>query len=62
MTEALQRRGVAELAASLAAEVAVIAFKTAFSRWVRDPGAPGLSQLIEEALAELRLLAAQPAG
>jgi AcrR family transcriptional regulator len=62
MTEALQRRGVAELAASLAAEVAVIAFKTAFSRWVRDPGAPRLSQLIEEALAELRLLAAQPAG
>jgi AcrR family transcriptional regulator len=62
MTEALQRRGVTELAASLAAEVAVIAFKTAFSRWVRDPGAPCLSQLIEEALAELRLLTAQPAG
>ena len=62
MTEALQRRGETELAASLAAEVAVIAFKTAFSRWVRDPGAPRLSQLIEEALAELRLLAAQPAG
>jgi len=62
MTEALQRRGVTELAASLAAEVAAIAFKTAFSRWVRDPGAPRLSQLIEEALAELRLLAAQPAG
>jgi AcrR family transcriptional regulator len=62
MTEALRRRGATELAASLAAEVAVIAFKTAFSRWVRDPGAPRLSQLIEEALAELRLLAAQPAG
>ena len=62
LTAALQQRGVAEPAASLAAEVATIAFKTAFSRWVRDPGAPGLSELTGEALAELRLLAGQPAG
>jgi AcrR family transcriptional regulator len=62
MTEALHQRGVAEPAASLAAEIAVIAFKTAFSRWIHDPGAPSLSGLIEEALAELRLLAASPGG
>jgi AcrR family transcriptional regulator len=61
MTTALQRRGVTEPAASLAAEVATIAFKTAFSRWVRDPAAPDLPPLIEAALAELRLLAGQPA-
>jgi AcrR family transcriptional regulator len=62
MTAALQRRGVTEPAASLAAEVATIAFKAAFSRWVRDPDAPGLAQLTAEALAELRLLAAPAAG
>ena len=62
MTGALHQRGVAEPAASLAAEVAVIAFKTAFGRWISDPGAPSLSRLIEEALAELRQLATQPAG
>ena len=57
MTRALQQRGVTEPAASLAAEVAVIAFKTAFGRWVHDPGLPGLPELIDEALAQLRLLA-----
>ena len=54
----LPRRGVAEPGASLAAEIGVIAFKTAFGQWVRDPAAPSLSQLIDEALAQLRLLAA----
>jgi AcrR family transcriptional regulator len=61
LTQALHRRGVTEPAASLAAEVAVVAFKTAFGRWIRDPDPPGLVQLIDEALAQLRLLAV-PAG
>ena len=58
MTGALRQRGVTEPAASLAAEVAVIAFKTAFGRWIHDPGPPGLAELIDEALGQLRLLAA----
>jgi AcrR family transcriptional regulator len=37
MAEALQRRGVAEPAASFTAEVGIAVFKTAFERWVRDP-------------------------
>ena len=58
MAQALRRRGVTEPAASLAAETAVIAFTAAYTRWIHDPAAPGLSQLIGEALAQLRLLSA----
>ena len=58
MAEALRQRGVPEPAASLAAEAGVIAFKTAYTSWVRDPGDPDLSQLIREALGQFQLMTA----
>src|SRR6478672_2975239 len=42
MAAALRDRGVPEPAASLAAESGVIAFKTAYARWVTEPGEPDL--------------------
>jgi AcrR family transcriptional regulator len=55
---ALRQRGVPEPAASLAAESGVIAFKTAYTRWASDPGAPDLSRLIREAFGQLHAMAA----
>jgi AcrR family transcriptional regulator len=58
MAGALRGRGVPEPAASLAAEAGVIAFKTAYARWVTEPGEPDLSQLIRESLDQLKLMTA----
>jgi AcrR family transcriptional regulator len=54
MADALRGRGVPEPAASLAAEVGVIAFKTAFARWVDDPHEHDLARLIRQALGQLK--------
>jgi AcrR family transcriptional regulator len=54
MADALRGRGVPEPAASLAAEVGVIAFKTAFARWVDDPHEHDLARLIRQALDQLK--------
>jgi hypothetical protein len=56
MADALRKRGVTEPAASLAAEVGVIAFKTAYARWISDPDEQDLSQLIREALGQLEVM------
>lgn len=58
MADALRRRGVPDPAASLAAEVGVIAFKTAFARWVSAPDEHDLAQLIRESLDQLRIITA----
>ncbi|BCL79959.1 TetR family transcriptional regulator [Ktedonobacteria bacterium brp13] len=58
MVEALRRRGVTDPAASLAAEVGVIAFKTAFDRWVSEPNAQDLSRLIRASLDQLKSIVA----
>ncbi len=58
MAEALRRRGVTDPAASLAAEVGVIAFKTAFDRWVSEPNAQDLSRLIRASLDQLKSIVA----
>ena len=58
MAEALRRRGVTDTAASLAAEVGLIAFKTAFDRWVSEPNAQDLSQLIRASLDQLKSIVA----
>jgi AcrR family transcriptional regulator len=57
MADALRRRGVTDPAASLAAEVGILAFKTAFARWVSQPDEHDLSQLIQESLDQLKVLA-----
>ena len=56
MADALRERGVADPAASLAAEAGVIAFKTAFARWVTEPSEQDLARLIQESLDQLRAL------
>jgi AcrR family transcriptional regulator len=58
MAEALRRRGVPDPAASLAANVGVLAFATAFARWVRAPDDPDLSRLIRESLDQLKSITA----
>jgi MftR C-terminal domain len=50
MTEALHRRGVPEPTASLVAEVGMIAFHTAYARWITAPEEHDLAQLIRGAL------------
>ena len=54
MAEALRRRGVTDPAASLAAEVGVIVFKTAFDCWVSEPNTQDLSRLIRASLDHLK--------
>ena len=56
MAEALRQRGVAEPAASLAADAGVMAVKTAYARWVSQPEEQDLSRLIRESLDQLKVL------
>ena len=61
LADALRRRGVADPAASLAAEAGIAVFKIAFQRWVDETGDSGeqtLAQLIRQSLAELKTVAA----
>jgi AcrR family transcriptional regulator len=54
MADALRERGVADPVAGLTGEVAVAVFKIAFARWVADDNDRDLTELMREALAELR--------
>ncbi|HEX4128356.1 MAG TPA: TetR family transcriptional regulator [Acidimicrobiales bacterium] len=56
--DALRRRGVADHAASLAAEVAIAVFRVAFERWVADPVHLDLPALMGASLDELRTVTA----
>ena len=58
MADALRRRGVTDPAASLAAEVGVIAFKTAYTRWVSAPDEQDLSRLIQESIDQFKVMIA----
>jgi AcrR family transcriptional regulator len=51
---ALRDRGIPEPAASLAAETGVAVFKTAFARWISEPGQPNLPEIISESMTDLR--------
>jgi AcrR family transcriptional regulator len=54
LADTLRRRGVADRAAGLAAEVAIAVFKIAFERWVVDPIRLDLPQLIGDSFEEMR--------
>src|ERR1035441_7190716 len=54
----LRQRGVAEPAASLAAEAGIAVFRIAFERWASHPSQAGLAQLIRESLDELKAVTA----
>ncbi len=58
MADALRRRGVPDPEASLAADVGILAFKTAYARWISAPDEQDLSRLIHEALDQLKLITA----
>jgi AcrR family transcriptional regulator len=54
VADALRDRGIPEPGASLAAETGVAVFKTAFARWISEPGQPDLPGIIRESMTELR--------
>lgn len=58
MTEALQRRGVPEPAASLAADLGLRAFSRAFDRWIDPVSERTFAELARQELHELRAAAA----
>jgi AcrR family transcriptional regulator len=58
MTEALKVRGVEDPAASLAAEVGVLALGRAYARWADPANEQEFAELAREALAELQAASA----
>ena len=60
LTDALRGRGVAEPAASLAAEAGIAVFRIAFQCWVGQAGdsVETLAQLIRQSMTELKTVAA----
>jgi AcrR family transcriptional regulator len=61
VAEALRDRGLDEPGASILGELAIAIFRISFERWVAESSGPGLTELMREALAELRALtAAEP--
>ncbi|WP_327365933.1 TetR family transcriptional regulator [Streptomyces sp. NBC_01217] len=58
LADTLRRRGVADPAASLAAEAGIAVFKIAFERWISGTDQQDMSQLIRESLDELKAVTA----
>lgn len=58
LADALRRRGVADPAASLAAEAGIAVFKIAFERWVGEGDQRQVAELIRESLDELKAVTA----
>ncbi len=58
LADTLRRRGVADPAASLAAEAGIAVFRIAFEHWVNETGPRDLPQLIRESLDELKAVTA----
>jgi AcrR family transcriptional regulator len=55
---ALRERGVAEPAASLAAEAGIAVLRVAFEQWVEGPKGQDIHALIRDSLAEMKAVAA----
>jgi len=58
IADALRRRGVADPAASLAAEAGIAVFRIAFERWIKDTSPRDLPYFIRESLDELKAVTA----
>jgi AcrR family transcriptional regulator len=58
LADTLRRRGVADPAASLAAEAGIAVFKIAFERWISGTGRPDMAHLMREPLDELKAVTA----
>jgi hypothetical protein len=57
---ALRDRGIAEPAASLAAETGVAVFKVAFARWVSEACQPDLAAILRQSMAQLKDVVTDP--
>ncbi len=53
LADGLRRRGVVEPDASLAAEAGIVVLRVAFERWVREPDAGNLAQIMRQSLTRL---------
>lgn len=58
LADALRRRGVQDPAAELTAEAGVAVFRIAFEQWVRDDSGENFGRFVDDAIAELRTVAA----
>ncbi|QMU70594.1 TetR/AcrR family transcriptional regulator [Streptacidiphilus sp. P02-A3a] len=58
LAEALRQRGVADPAASLAAEAGIAVFKVAFGRWVYGTGEPDMLHVMRDSFAEFKAVTA----
>jgi AcrR family transcriptional regulator len=58
LADALRRHGVAEPAATLAAETGIAVFRVAFERWISERDDRGLSRVIRDSLDELKAVTA----
>jgi AcrR family transcriptional regulator len=58
LADALRRRGVADPAASLTADVAIAVFRIAFECWVEETNRRDLPRLIRDSLDELKAVTA----
>lgn len=54
VADALRRRGVDDVEASLAAETGVAVFRVGYERWLRSPEERELGAVLRESLAQLR--------
>jgi AcrR family transcriptional regulator len=58
LAAALRRRGVADSAATLAAESAIAVFRVAFERWVDETNRHDFARIVRETLHEVRTVSA----
>jgi AcrR family transcriptional regulator len=58
LADALRRRGVADSAATLAAETGIAVFRVAFERWISERDDRDLSRAIRDSLEELKAVTA----
>jgi AcrR family transcriptional regulator len=58
LAEVLRARGVAEPAASLAAEAGITVFKIAFQRWIEPGNQAPFAQVVRDCLADLKTVTA----
>jgi AcrR family transcriptional regulator len=58
----LRQRGVDDPAATLTAEAGVAVFKTAFQRWISEPGQQDFAKLVRDSLGQLRAVTAARPG
>jgi AcrR family transcriptional regulator len=58
LAAALRERGIADPAASLAAEAGIAVFRVAFDRWIDDPTDKDLPHFIRDSLGELKAVTA----